>query len=441
MAASIEVGQWLNQRPLGRFQLRLLVLCGLCMILDGFDVQAMGYVAPALLEDWGVAKAALGPVFSAGLFGLLLGALLFGALADRIGRRPVLLACTLLFGIGMLATAAAQTLPQLMLLRLLTGIGLGGIMPNAMALAGEYSPAARRASLMMLISCGFTAGALLGGLLAAWLIPAHGWRSVFLAGGVLPLLLWLPMLRALPESAQFLLLRGRAAQAARWLRKMAPELPADARLWLDEKPSASSPVAALFAQGLARRTLLLWLLSFLNLIVLYFLSNWMPSLLRAQGLTMRHALLAGSMLQLGGVLGTLSMGFWIDRDGYRRVLLAGFLAAALGLWLLGRTEGQALWLFILLFGTGFAIIGGQPAVNALAASSYPTALRATGVGWSLGVGRIGSVLGPGLGGVLIGLGWNQQALFGLLSLVALASAAAVWAYHRQGGKPQRQGAA
>ena len=426
-----ELGKWLDERPLGGFQHRLLVLCGLCMILDGFDVQAMGYVAPALLEDWGIAKSALGPVFGAGLLGLMLGALLFGALADRVGRRPVLLGCALMFASGMLATAAVGTLPQLIALRFLTGLGLGGIMPNAMALAGEYSPARRRASLMMLISCGFTAGALLGGLLAAWLIPTHGWRSVFIVGGVAPLLLWLPMWRGLPESAKFLLLRDRAGQAGAWLRKMEPSLPDGARWRLDELPAPRNPVAELFRGGLARRTLLLWLLSFLNLIVLYFLSNWMPSLLRAQGLDMRHALLAGSMLQLGGVIGTLAFGYGIDRLGFRRVLPPCFLAAALGLWLLGRAEGEAMWLYALLFGAGFSIIGAQPAVNALAASAYPTSLRATGVGWSLGIGRVGSVLGPWLGGVLIGLAWSQAALFALLALVALASAAVVWLYHRE----------
>ncbi|WP_230623444.1 MULTISPECIES: MFS transporter [Chromobacterium] len=427
----MELGKWLDERPLGGFQYRLLVLCGLCMILDGFDVQAMGYVAPALLEDWGIAKSALGPVFGAGLLGLMLGALLFGALADRIGRRPVLLGCALLFSAGMLLTAGAANLPQLIALRFVTGVGLGGIMPNAMALAGEYSPARRRASLMMLISCGFTAGALLGGLLAAWLIPAHGWRSVFIVGGVAPLLLWLPMWRGLPESAKFLLLRDRTGQAEAWLRRMEPSLPAGIRPWLAERPARSNPVAELFRNGLARRTLLLWLLSFLNLIVLYFLSNWMPSLLRAQGLDMRHALLAGSMLQLGGVIGTLAFGYWIDRAGFRRALPPCFLLAALGLWLLGRAQGEALWLHMLLFGAGFCIIGAQPAVNALAASAYPTSLRATGVGWSLGIGRIGSVLGPWLGGVLIGLAWSQAALFALLALVALAAAAVVLAYHRE----------
>ncbi|WP_375138909.1 MFS transporter [Chromobacterium violaceum] len=245
------------------------------------------------------------------------------------------------------------------------------------------------------------------------------------------------MLRVLPESARFLLLRGRASQALFWLRRMEPGLPADCRPWLAEPPSAGNSVAALFGGGLARRTLLLWLLSFLNLIVLYFLSNWMPSLLRAQGLEMRDALLAGSMLQLGGVAGTLSLGWWIDRGGFRRALPPCFLLAALGLWLLGKMEGQALWLYALLFCVGFFIIGGQPAVNALAASAYPTGLRATGVGWSLGIGRVGSVLGPWLGGVLIGLAWNQAALFALLALVSLASAAVVWAYHRE--RPRQGG--
>lgn len=426
-ASRLEIDAWLDQRPLGGFQRRLLLICGLLMILDGFDVQAMAYVAPALLADWGLAKPALGPVFSAGLLGLLLGALLFSPLADRFGRRALLLLCTVWFGLGMLATGFAATLEQLLWLRFLTGLGLGGIMPNAMALAGEYSPSRRRVSMMMLISCGFTVGALLGGLLAAWLVPVHGWRAVFLAGGVAPLLLALWMWRQLPESLQFLLSRQRREQALAWLCRLDPAMSGAAASSLAlREPVVAASLPHLFRAGRARLTLTLWALSFLNLLLLYFLSNWMPALARDAGLNTQNAILAGAALQLGGVAGTLLLGVWIDRRGFLRVMLPSFALAAAAVAMLGQWGAQQAGLFGLLFAAGFCVVGGQPAINALAANAYPTSLRATGVGWSLGVGRVGSVLGPWLGGELLRQDWSLASLFMLAATPALLAAWLVW---------------
>ncbi|UTH75067.1 MFS transporter [Chromobacterium sp. IIBBL 290-4] len=428
----VELGRWLDERPLGGFQIRLSLMCGLCAILDGFDLQAMAYAAPSLRQLWHLESEALGPMLSAGLLGLLLGALLSGALSDRIGRRPVLLCSTLLFAGGMLCCARADSLWQLLGWRLATGLGLGGVLPNAVALVGEYSPARRRASLTMLISGCFTVGGLLGGLLSAWLIPAYGWRWVFCVGGVLPLLLWAWMLRELPESAKWLLLRGRAEAAAHWLRRMEPKLPADVEWAQEERPEPRGAVRALFQNGRARRTIMLWLLSFINLIVLYFLTSWMPLLLHTQGLSLHYALLASSMLQLGGVAGTFELGYWMDRRGFEGILTVCFLGAALSFWQLGMIEDQAPWLFVVLFCAGYFIIGAQPALNTLAAGAYPTNLRATGVGWSLGIGRIGSVLGPSLGGAAIGAGWNAAALSCALVSLAVLLAALAWAYRQAG---------
>src|SRR5436305_3585447 len=188
-ASQVEVAEFIDQQPVGGFQVKLLLTCAAVLFLDGFDTQAIGYVAPSLAREWSLTKGALGPVFSAGLFGLMIGALLLGPLADRIGRRKIIILCTLAFGLGTLATALVQDVNTLLVIRFLTGLGLGGAMPNTVAMTSEFSPHRRRATMVMVMFCGFSLGAALGGLLAAALIPQFGWRSVFVVGGAAPLLL------------------------------------------------------------------------------------------------------------------------------------------------------------------------------------------------------------------------------------------------------------
>jgi AAHS family 4-hydroxybenzoate transporter-like MFS transporter len=391
----------IGARPMGALQLRVLVLVGLAVLMDGFDVQAMGFVAPAIVHAWGVSAAALGPVFGAGLFGMLVGSLVLSVVADRIGRRPVLIGATLFFACSMLATTRVTTIGELEAIRFVTGLGLGAIMPNAMAIAGEYSAPENRVTLMMLVSCGFTGGAVIGGLVSAALIPAFGWQSVFYVGGAFPLLLAALMMAGVPESEAF------AAERA------------------GMKTALRAPVTQLFQEGRARTTLLLWAVNFLNLINLYFLANWLPTIATSAGMTTSRAVLLGTALQVGGVVGTIVMGPVIDRAGFRRVLVPVFLAAGIAIVLIGRPQISVAVLFSVVSVAGFCIIGGQPAVNALAASYYPTALRSTGIGWSLGFGRVGSIIGPTLGGVLIQRHWANSSIFAAVAVPAVVSAVLV----------------
>lgn len=430
---TVNVDQVVEQGRFGAFQFGLLLLCGLCLIIDGFDVQAMGYVAPAIIADWGVSKASLGPVFGAGLFGMLLGSLVLTPVGDRYGRRPVLILSTLFFALCMLVTPMVTTLDQLLVLRFITGFGLGSIMPNAMALVGEFSPSSSRVTRMMLVSCGFTVGAAAGGFVSAALIPAYGWHAVFWVGGVVPLALGLAMLVWLPESIQFLVLHRRPrTQVARWLRKLDPAIVIDDRteVVVKETKAEGMPVAALFRDGRAGVTVLLWLISFMNLINLYFLSNWLPTLIRDAGYSTSMAVLIGTSLQVGGVIGTLSLGRFIQRFGFTRVLGSCFLLACLSIALIGKLATVPALLFVAVIVAGFCIVGGQPAVNALAGTFYPTTLRSTGIGWALGIGRIGSVVGPVIGGQLIALQWTNASLFLAAAVPAMISALTIARLHR-----------
>ena len=429
----VSVEQLIEQSRLDRFQIGLLLLCGLCLIIDGFDVQAMSYVAPAIIADWHVNKASLGPVFGAGLFGMLLGSLALTPVGDKFGRRPVLILSTLFFAICMLATTQVQSIDHLIIIRFITGLGLGSIMPNAMALVGEFSPDSSRITRMMLVSCGFTVGAAAGGFISAALIPEFGWHAVFLVGGVLPALLGVAMVFWLPESIQFLVLNKRPHdQIARWLSKIANGLKIneETTILVKEKLAQGLPVTTLFREGRAGVTILLWLISFMNLINLYFLSNWLPTLVKDAGYSTGTAVLIGTSLQVGGIVGTLSLGWLIKRFGFTKVLGSCFLLACVCIASIGYAATTPILLFVSVIIAGFCIVGGQPAVNTLAGTFYPTSLRSTGIGWALGIGRIGSVLGPVVGGQLIAMQWANTSLFVAAAVPAFISAMTVLRLHQ-----------
>jgi AAHS family 4-hydroxybenzoate transporter-like MFS transporter len=433
--APIDVVEFIDQQPVGGFQIKLLLTCAAVLFLDGFDTQAIGYVAPALAKEWGLTKAALGPVFSAGLFGLMIGALLFGPLADRIGRKKIIIFSTLAFGIGTLATAFIQDVNSLLAIRFLTGLGLGGAMPNAIAMTSEFNPRRRRATMVMIMFCGFSVGAALGGFLAAGLIPQFGWRSVFVVGGLVPLLLVPVLVLRLPESVRFLVLTGRApqqvAQLLGWISPKA-SFTAATRFVVHEPELAGIPVLHLFRGGRTLVTLLLWVVFFMSLLDLYFLSNWLPTVLNDLGASVSVAAVIGSMLQVGGIVGTFALGSIIDRFSFRALALVYFVAVfAVGA--IGHLGHSAVLVTLAIFVAGFCIVGGQIAANALAAAFYPTAVRATGVGWALGIGRVGSIVGPLVGGVLLSMKWSAAEVFMTAAGAALCAALAAFSLSRIAG--------
>jgi AAHS family 4-hydroxybenzoate transporter-like MFS transporter len=431
-AAPIDVAAFIDAQPVGRFQILLLLLCAAVLFIDGFDTQAIGYVAPDIAREWGLSRGSLGPVFSAGLFGLMIGALIFGPIADRIGRKRIIVLSTIAFGVGTLLTIFVQDVYWLIAVRFLTGLGLGGAMPNAVALTSEFSPHRRRATMVMAMFCGFSVGAALGGLVAAALIPVFGWRSIFLIGGLAPLIYAPFLARMLPESIRFLAVTGRDnAMLAALLGRVAPEAaftPAT-RFTVHEPKLAGIPVVHLFDQGRTVTTLLFWVVFFMSLLDLYLLSNWLPTVLNDLGASIAMAATIGAMLQVGGVVGTFTLGNFIDRFSFQALALT-YLIASIAITAIGFSSHSVPLVTLAVFCAGFCIVGGQIASNALTATYYPTSMRSTGIGWALGIGRIGSIVGPLVGGMMLSNKVTIQTLFVTAAVPALCAALAAFALGR-----------
>jgi MFS transporter, AAHS family, 4-hydroxybenzoate transporter len=421
----VELGSTIDQLDVGRYQIWIMVLCGATVFLDGFDTQAMGYVAPSLSAAWKLERGALGPVFSAGLFGIMIGALAGGPIADAIGRRKVILAACLWFGLLSLVTALATDLTQLMVLRGLTGLGLGAAMPNAIALVSEFSPGRRRASMVMIMFCGFSLGAALGGVAAGLLLQRFGWTSVFIVGGIAPLLFAPLLVAALPESVRFLAAKNNRHEAIPpILSRLGKAPPPDAEFVIAEEKAQGFSVVQLFSERRGAATLLLWLIFFMSLLDLYLLASWLPTVINGMGLSVTTAVFVSSLFQVGGTAAPPVLGLTIDRLGFFGVLVGVFLASACAISALGLIGSDVGPLAVAVFIAGFCVVGGQGTANGLAASLYPTVVRGTGVGWALGIGRIGSILGPAIGAVMLAQKLDRSSIFFASAVPALIAASA-----------------
>jgi MFS transporter, AAHS family, 4-hydroxybenzoate transporter len=372
-----------------RLHIRVAWLCGVVLFLEGYDIAAVGYAIPSLVDAWRVAPPGFTQALTVGNFGLLLGSLSAGLLGDRLGRKPVLLSCVAAFGIFSLLSALVVSPFQLAALRFLTGLGLGGGIPLAIALASDVSPPSGQGRVVILMSAGVPIGFAAGGFLASQLVRGFGWPAIFIVGGILPLAMAPLLALWLPESL----------------------FPTDAA-------SRQNPVAALFREGLAPSTALLWAMNLLNLLSNYFILLWMPGILHGTGVSPSWAIFVTTMYGVGVILGALLTAPMVDRVGVERVLtwvlaLGAFCVLSIGLF------DPPFWvLSIVVCGAGVGIGGCQAGINSLSGSIYPSSIRSTGAGWALGAGRVGAIAGPLLGGMLLGLGWRAQAIFIALSVPA-----------------------
>ena len=393
----MNVQTLLNEHPFSRFQWVIFALCFFIVLLDGFDTAAIGYIAPSLIKEWGVSKPALAPVLSAALFGLAAGALLAGPLADRLGRKTVLVGSVGIFSLACLASAFAPDLSTLSELRFVTGVGLGAAMPNAVTLMSEYCPDSRRATLTNAMFCGFPLGAAFGGFLAAWMIPNFGWRSVLMLGGAAPLLLVLLLVLLLPESVRYMVAKGQSMERIRAVlaRIAGASVQGVQRFVLTETAAhsdAKSGIGVVLSAPYRLGSLMLWLAYFMGLVIFYALINWMPVLFKDAGLDPKTGTLISALFPLGGV-GAIFFGWLMDRFNANRIIAIGYALTAVSIWFIGQAAGQVGTLVVVVFVAGAIMNTAQSSLPALAAAFYPTRGRATGVAWMLGIGRFGGIAG------------------------------------------------
>ena len=428
-AAAIEVDSIIDNGKWTSFQTATVLICGVVTLVDGFDAQSIGFVAPVLAKEWGATPAAFGPVFSASLVGMMTGALSLGPVADRFGRKLAAILAVAFMGVFTLATMTCTSIESLLVIRFLTGVGLGGALPNCVALSGEYAPSRWRATAIGAMFCGFPLGAMLGGLLAARIIPAFGWKSVFLVGGTIPLILIPVLAILLPESIRYLVARRKQpARILTLLRKIAPNVQAaeSSNFTIRETTSGGVAISELFSHGRLLGTLLLWVSFFANLLLYYFLINWLPLLLQQAGLSLSNAILLTALLNFGGILGTIVFARSLDRTGNSRILIWAFVGCTVSTIVLGYAGANIPVLIGAVFIAGFCANGALNNLSAVAANLYPTNIRATGIGWGLGFGRVGSIAGPMIGSWLLLAKVELAHLFSIIALPSLFAAVAMF---------------
>ncbi len=435
---AVDVRQLINQSALSRWQKRLIALCFIVVALDGMDIALMGFIAPTLKAGWGVTNHQLGVVISAALVGLALGAMLAGPLADRYGRRMMIILSVFFFGLWTLATALANNIEQMMLFRFLTGLGLGAAMPNVGTLVAEYAPERRRAFLITVVFCGFTFGAASGGFAASWLLPRYNWHAVMLLGGILPLAVLPFLVRGLPESVRFLI--SRRAPATRIhaiLERMLPGATRPDSAFHSQEPTL--PTQGAIATVVSRRylfgSLMLWGGYFMGLFLVYLIGSWLPSLINTLGMSVTEAAIITAMYQAGGTLGSLFAGWLMDRFNATLALAAIYFCGGLAIVALGFSPAEVGMMSGIAFLSGFCFNGANTGMNALSASYYPTHARATGSSWMHGVGRVGAILSAFVGAEMLSLGWSFSLIFVLLAIPALLTTLMLVMKNRFGFKP------
>jgi len=422
---TIDVAALIDRQPLSRYQIVILLLCGAAAVLDGWDTFSIGVAAPSIATKLGLPMSSIGVVFSTALLGAATGALTFGPLADRFGRKRLLIAALALFGVFTALTAVAGRIETLLLVRFFAGVGLGGATPSFLALASEYAPARLRASVTSALWAGFPLGGMIGGFLNAWLVGAFDWPSLFYVGGALPLVLAPLVALWVPESLHFLITRDASLDRIRpILARLAPGS-GEARPILQESRAAGFPLRQLFADGRAATTMLLWVPFFLAFGVLAIVVFWTPSLLRQQGMSAAAAATVVGFHGLGGFLGMVMAGRLLELLGPVRALVPAFAIGALSTALLG-TVGSSVPAAALADGLIGLFVGiGASGAIGLSALIYPTAMRSSGIGSALAMGRVGQVCAPLIIGAMLQAGLDIPEIFLWVALAPLVAAMAI----------------
>jgi AAHS family 4-hydroxybenzoate transporter-like MFS transporter len=422
----VEIDRLIDERPLSGLQLRVIVLCGALVFLDGYDIQTLAVSVNWLSSEWQLTRGDFTFAQTAAVVGYALSATLVAGLGDRWGRRPILILAALLMGTASLFTALSENVAQLTFWRFLTGAGFGASIPNATAITSEFVPARRRAALITAMYANIALGAVVAGFAAPPVYAAFGWQAVFILGGVGPLIVGLMLWLGLPESVRFLMeKRPDDKRIAAIVSRLAPGVDSRNVTLAARSDVKQQSVLALLAPGYRPRTLLLWAGVALNMFSLFFLISWLPALLNTVGWSPADASRGGVMLQIGGIISGLIMAWYVDRGRTVPAMVTAYLvtAASFGLFLILPPDSGVWWLLLLAIGSGTS--GTQFAFNALSAAFYPPLIRSTGVGWAVGVGRIGAIFGPAFGGFILSAKLATPYVLGLLIIPVLLSASCV----------------
>ena len=443
MSQVLNLEELVDGQKLGRFNINLLVWSFLAMVADGFDLAGLASAAPELARTWHLAPKAFAPALSASLFGILFGAPLLGHAGDRFGRKTLIVTGCVIFSLGTLVTVWAANLDQVVALRVLAGIGIGGLMPNAIALNAELAPKRLRATLVVLMFTGITAGAGIPGLIQAWLFPHYGWQVMFWIGGLAPLVVAACLLFTLPESVKFLASKpDRHAQFLTSVRRLRRDLAiADNAQFVVASAAQGNGlgVKPIFRGSFAWITPLLWVCFACALMANFFLNSWLPLIFEGSGLSAKQSGIAISLYHSGGTIGGLLVSLVLGRFGFTVIALL-FLFASLAIAAIGLPGLSYIAMVSAVTLSGFCTLGAQFGNNAAAGLLYPTASRSSGVGWALGIGRFGSIAGPLVGGLLVGMNVpaRQFFIFAAVPMVAglFASVGVVKLYYQRMGGMQ-----
>lgn len=425
------IARLIDQGEFSMTQKLVVAICFILNVLDGFDVVAISYAAPAISEAWTIAPATLGLVFSAGLAGMTIGAIFIAPYTDLIGRRRMILGALVVITVSMWATGYAQTPLHLIIARIATGLGIGAMLASLTSMVAEYAPERRRNFAIGFLQAGYPVGATGGGLLAAAILSEFGWQSLFFAGAFLSALMIPVVIIWLPESIAFLAARqpaGALQRINRTLQRMG-RTAIDALPEISAKKGAAS-VRALFARGHAESTLKLWLAFFMCFFTLYFLLSWIPKIVVDAGFAQQEGIWAGVSFNLGAIIGVVGLGYLADRAGLRRLITLFLLLGGGTMVAFGFAPAGIAVLYALAFLIGAFVDGGFAGLYSVAARIYPTQIRTTGVGWAIGAGRLGAVAGPYVGGLLLAWQWPMEGAFALFAAPMVIAAAAIWVLRR-----------
>ena len=422
----LSVSDVIDNRPISRLQVTAILLCSLVAFLDGVDSQSIAVGVPMIVGEFSLSRTVIGIILSSALLGAMVGAMTFGLLGDRFGRKRMLVVATTMFGVFTLATAHATSYATLLAIRFGAGLGLGGATPLFLALASEYAPRRRRAMVASLIWAAFPVGAMAGGFINSYILHVADWRTMFTIGGIAPLCVALALLAWLPESIRFLAAGNRdPARAARIMARIAPSAAMGDVIQADEEEIAGTPFVQLFAQGRAVTTLLLWVLFVAAFGTLAIIAYWTPALLRASGISASQTALVLGFQSIGSILGMASAGRLMERFGSKAIIGTSLFLGAITTGLIGMVATSVAMVSAVEAVSCFFVGMGASGSLALAALLYPTALRATGIGWAMGMGRGGQVAATLLVGFLVGLGWGSAEVFLAIGLAPLVGAAGI----------------